>query len=420
MTVPITEKYRPETFDEIQGNNKSLSKIEQWARDWSVGDEPQLLVGEPGTGKTTTAMVVADTMDYPLNEFNVSDARKTDDIDDISRAMVSSPATADHQVVLLDETDSWHHASSKKKLYEQLREPKNPIILTANDEYDVPAPIKGESNVHKFKLGKRSRKAKIKEIAEKEGIDLSDSQLKGLVERPDLRTALNDLQDYTEHGSFQDTRVWSESEFDAMQNLLGGNSREWKESLSVRSETFSNPETAMMWVDENVSQEWRGFELGIVYKLLTSADISLGRAQDQQAYRYWKYASAMLSIVDETRLSKPYDGYIRADFPSWFKAKSEKHDDGSSESELFHKLKGKTGFSMSCSYFEFQNRILPILKDMSMEEKLEFAIDNGLNEDEAQALGLEGDQLSDHREIEEPEQGDGWKPDTAQASVANW
>lgn len=422
MTDSWAEKYRPEKFSEIQGNNKALKHIEEWAEDWTEGDKPQLLSGDPGTGKTTTAMVVSDVMGYPLQEVNTSSERKSAAIEQVAEAMRASPVASEHQVVLLDEVDSFSTQSNLSSLYEQLRNPQNPVILTANEKYEVPNPVKNASKLHSFKLSKASRKAKLKEIIKSEGLDLSDGEFARLVERPDLRTAINDLQSWS-NGSGRlgwDQRSWSESEFDAVGQFLKGEKDDWRRSMGVQHSAFDDPGSALLWIDENCSQEFRGLEAGVAYDCLSRADVYLGRAQDSSDYRYWKFASALIETAIEARLSEPYDGYVNVNFPNWFRSKKKKYDRDSGEAKLYRTLKGERGYEMSGSYFEFRKRILPILKDSSVSDRRDLVLEYGLSDDAIEALGLNVEEYYDWRDIEPPEEGDGWTPESSSASEVSW
>lgn len=405
------EKHRPTTWDDIQGNNKAVKHIRQWAEDWSKGDKPQLLVGEPGTGKTTTATVVSEQLGYPLNQINASSARTSDDIKSIVSRIRSKPANAEHQLVLLDEVDSWHHSVDASSLYDALANPRNPIMLTGNVEYDIPAGIKRKAKTHKYKLGKRSRKAKIKEIAAVEDIDLNEGELSKLVERPDLRTAINDLQLYSQVGEFpgSDTREWEMSEFDAVDNILRGN-------RDVGSNI--NPEDLVMWLDENLSTEFRGIEAGIAYDALSRADIWLERAR-RNDYRYWKYAGELAEMTADVRVTEAYEGYINKDFPEWFRHKKPQNE-YPKEYTLFQELKKseEDNAQLFGSFPYFKSAYLPILKSLDETELNLLALNHGLSDDAKEGLGLDPREYDDFVEREEATEGE-WKPDQ-QSAMDGW
>ena len=71
-----TDKYRPQTLDEVVGNNKEKKIILDWVDNWKKGNpqQPLLLVGPPGIGKTTLALVIAKEFSEYI-ELNASDKR---------------------------------------------------------------------------------------------------------------------------------------------------------------------------------------------------------------------------------------------------------------------------------------------------------------------------------------------------------
>lgn len=393
------EKWRPDNFSEIQGNNKDVKAIKQWAENWSEGDSPQLLSGPPGTGKTSTAQVTASHMGWPITEVNASSSRTSDDILDIAAAMSTSPVDADQHLVLLDEIDSLDSAANLSPLKKALSDPHSPIVLTANDSYSVPKTLKRECTEREFSLQKRSRKAKLKDIRDAENVDISNQDLGKLSTRPDLRSAINDLQMYASHEDAEvgwDERSWSQGEFDAIDNILDG-------------EGYVNfdatPADFIWWLDENwradaseLGKNVRGLEAVVVYDCLSRADKFLERAEKQD-YRFWSVANALLKATQEARLSKPYEGWVQQDFPSYFRWSTDKHTDGSPEANLYQRLSevDKNNFALSGNYTYFKQILLPLLKDLPEEDREEIAFNAGCEDEELKALGLEPDSIEEKR-----------------------
>jgi replication factor C large subunit len=188
------DRYRPTSFDELQGNNSSISRLKEWAEGFPDDRTPRLLAGEPGTGKTSTVEVIADWLDLQLLELNASDDRDKAAVAEMAAAIQSTGATGERRLVLLDECDSWSHATNLRPLYDALEAPANLVVATCNDEYNTPDGITNRCEVEEFKLQARSVKAKLKKVAAAEGLDLDDGMLDRLADRPDLRSAINDLQ----------------------------------------------------------------------------------------------------------------------------------------------------------------------------------------------------------------------------------
>lgn len=395
------EKHRPEKFGDIQGNNKDVKAVKDWADNFTKGDQPQLLVGPQGTGKTTTAYVVADYFGYPLNEINASDSRKSEDIERVASEFNTTPTTAEHQLILFDEADSMSHKANISPLIDVLEDPKNPVIVTANDQYSMPKAIRRACKEREFSLSKRSIKSKLKQIAKEEGVmsELDDPDLDKLSDRPDLRSAIQDLQAWAENDRPADTghRETEKEEFDAVEELLRGKSE--------ATENAWTPDDGIIWADQNIRKEFRGVEAMVAYQTLSDADVQLQRARSED-YRFWKYASALIEQSGNTRVTEPYDGWMDIDFPSWWQESTDSLHDGSAEAKLFKELKDHDGasFRLGGGFTYFKNQLLPILQDLPLEERMELILYYNLDGDEMKALNVTEKQYSGWQEGDVPEE----------------
>jgi len=149
--VSWVEKHRPTTWGALQGNNKDIKQLRKWIENFSKGDQPQLLVGPPGTGKTSFVQLASQKYDLPLVQINASDSRTSSDIEDIADAIRSNPPDAEKYIILIDEVDSQSGRSNKTPLYNALDNPNNPVLLTANDEYSIPHAIRNKCKTREFK-----------------------------------------------------------------------------------------------------------------------------------------------------------------------------------------------------------------------------------------------------------------------------
>jgi replication factor C large subunit len=76
--LPWPEKHRPDTRAQLVGNDAVLKSLYEWISTWSVSRPKKraaLLLGPPGTGKTSSIGAFANDLGMELVEFNASDKR---------------------------------------------------------------------------------------------------------------------------------------------------------------------------------------------------------------------------------------------------------------------------------------------------------------------------------------------------------
>ncbi len=103
--MPLYLDYRPLVFDEIAGNEGTVSALKAMLK---RDDRPHafLFTGSSGTGKTTLARIVANELgakDHDLIEMDSASCRGIDDIRQIQKQTRLQPLTSPCRVWILDE-----------------------------------------------------------------------------------------------------------------------------------------------------------------------------------------------------------------------------------------------------------------------------------------------------------------------------
>lgn len=205
MTNQIwVDKYRPKTFNDIIGQEYFVKRVRAFVESKSL---PHLLfAGTPGTGKTTTAHVVAREL-YGENgmkgnflELNASDDRGIDVIRNQIKefARLKSLAQIPYKLIVLDEADSL-----TKEAQQALRRTMEKysatcrFILACNEISKLIDPIQSRCVVFKFKPLQEKELIKLtKKIAKDENLTVDENTTKILINstKGDLRKLVNTLQ----------------------------------------------------------------------------------------------------------------------------------------------------------------------------------------------------------------------------------
>jgi len=196
------EKYRPQTLDEIKGQDDIVERLQSYI---DQRDLPHLLFsGRAGIGKTTAATAIAREVygdDWRGNflELNASDQRGIDVVRDrIKNFARSSFGGHDYRIIFLDEADSLTSdaQSALRRTMEQFSD-NTRFILSCNYSSKIIDPIQSRCAVFRFSpLSDKAVAAQIDEIAAAEGIEVTDDGRDALVYAAgsDMRRAINSLQ----------------------------------------------------------------------------------------------------------------------------------------------------------------------------------------------------------------------------------
>jgi replication factor C small subunit len=198
-----TEKFRPQVFDEVFGQQEIIKRVRSLVQSLNI---PHLLFAGPaGTGKSTLALIIVKELfkeKWRENylELNASDERGIDvvrlKVKDFART--KSIENVPFKVIFLDEAD----ALTKEAQQALRRTMENytstcRFIMSCNYSSKIIDPIQSRCVVFRFKLlEKKDVSSVLKRIAETEDLKLDDSVIETLYEvsEGDCRRAINLLQ----------------------------------------------------------------------------------------------------------------------------------------------------------------------------------------------------------------------------------
>ena len=190
------EKYRPHKLDEYVGNEHLKSKVKDYL---TSGDIPHLLFfGKAGTGKTTLAKLIVNSIDCDHIIINASDENNVDTVRNKVKGFASTVGFKDLKVIILDEFD--YMTPNAQAILRNLMETFSKhcrFILTCNYVEKVISPIR--SRTQEFQIVPPSKKevaVQISQILGSEAITFEPKNLVPIIDAsyPDIRKMINTCQ----------------------------------------------------------------------------------------------------------------------------------------------------------------------------------------------------------------------------------
>ncbi|MBR9701100.1 replication factor C small subunit [Candidatus Woesearchaeota archaeon] len=198
-----TEKYRPQTFSEIKGQDSIVSRLKHLVEKKNL---PHVMFAGPaGIGKTTLSLVIAKEMfgdDWKRNflELNASDERGIDVIRNQVKNFARTKALGDvpFKIIYLDECDALTKEAQQalRRTMENYTHSTR-FILSCNYSSKIIDPIQSRCAIFRFKpLDEGAMKELITLIAKEEGFSVTEDGEAALVEvsQGDVRRLENLLQ----------------------------------------------------------------------------------------------------------------------------------------------------------------------------------------------------------------------------------
>ena len=317
--LPLIEKYRSRKFDDIKGQDLAIQEIRMFFKTFPR-KRAIILAGPVGTGKTSLAIALANEFDLELFELNASDLRNRAKLEEILKPSIEQQSLFKKgKIILMDEADgiTGTDRGGLPELISLISKTSFPIIITANDIYDKKfSLLRQKCQLVNLKELKQTIIIDIlKDILRKEKKKINSETLEIISKksRGDMRAALNDLQTVINLGEDVlikeinnkeelgkeieiveiSEREKQESIFDALKKVFQSPTN--KDTINVYDPTQAELDEIILWVEENIPQEYSGKALAKAYEALSRADIFKGRIYRQQYWRFLTYENFFLS-----------------------------------------------------------------------------------------------------------------------------
>jgi len=296
-----SEKYRPQRMTELVGNEDSRKLFVEWFQKWRKGTKPLLIVGPPGTGKTTLANLASRDFGYDMIGLNASDVRNKKNIQEILEPVLGNQTVLGEPMIFIDEVDGIHGRSDYggvEALINILKEATIPIILAANyDKSDKMKKIKkAVTTIYTRPLSPRLLRLYLNMILEKENAKINPGNLIKLISESngDIRSLINSAQALAT--GFEPLM---EKSFESLDIEDGINAFYKAKSINeARVVLYSmriNPrEKINAFYSSIISSGSSNSELDTSLQIISDADILFGRIMKTQEWRLLRYLDPIL------------------------------------------------------------------------------------------------------------------------------
>ena len=190
------EKYRPSKLEDYVGNEHLKNKVEGYLES---GDVPHLLLyGKAGTGKTTLAKLIVNSIECDYMVINASDENNVDTVRNKVKNFASSMGFKPMKMIILDEFD--YMTPNAQAILRNLMETFSKhcrFILTCNYVEKIIDPI--QSRCQTFQIIPPTKKdvaIQISKILKAENIEFDVKDLVPIIDTayPDIRKVINTCQ----------------------------------------------------------------------------------------------------------------------------------------------------------------------------------------------------------------------------------
>ena len=452
-----TERHRPRSERQLEGNEAQRKKIRTWLDQWQDGNPEKpglLLIGPPGVGKTTIARAVAADMGWQVIELNASDARNAGAI----RKAATHAAThgslfmkpgekPPRTLILLDEVDHLSgglkavakdridstvsginyegpktlngDSGGKAELLNLLSKTRQPVILACNDEMGLwgrtsstwrTARDRFTRHLVTIRFDRASDEA-LRRIAlrviKEEGFTADSSAIDEMVNNNpgDLRALVRDLQVMC---TLVESNLTKELVRDNIETGVRDTTVEIFPGLDVlyRSRTATSALKAARSLDKSPDDmvAWVSWNNGVVFtdpnairrgsSALSLADRLLTTRFRNTAHRSWYWGSNLAGLSASVTTSKPIEGRIFCNYPGFLRRNS---------AWVKKSIVDRLAETCGCSIKAVREELLPSLVAVHSENSADFSVSLALGlspEEHAAICGLKPSNIATKKLME--------------------
>jgi replication factor C large subunit len=317
MMMMWSEKHRPRTVQEMVGNENARLAAIKWLAGWISGSRPLLLVGPPGTGKTTFVHALARQLDYDMVEMNASDMRNREALQARITPVFQNTANLIGKKIMLflDEVDGIsgrEDTGGLDILIDLMKEPTVPVIMAANEKsLKIRKLVKACKMVEFSPVPSRLLLLLLDHILQSEGVKLGPGDRTSIVDnsRGDIRSLLNSAQSRAAgYSTISNKDVVDVDIADAINGYFNAGSMEQAMQFITKADVlYPDPRYRPTSPEERrkdmlaalfssiVSSQIEQHDLALLLDVLSRADMMVGRANASRQWHLLKYINSMIA-----------------------------------------------------------------------------------------------------------------------------